>query len=58
MPVYVVSQVAPCCIFGYYGQILRREEDFPELDDVGVVEAKPLVEHLPGCYFHTAPCTS
>ena len=58
MPVYVVSQVAPCCILRYYGQVLRREEDFPELDDVGVVEAQALIEHLPGCYFHTAPHTS
>lgn len=57
MPVYVVSQVAPCCVFRHYGQVLRREEDFPELDDMGVVEAQALVEHLPGCYFHTAPCT-
>ena len=54
VPVNVVCQVASCCILTHYRQVLRCQEDFSELNDMGVVEAQPLVQHLSGCYLHTA----
>lgn len=54
MPVDIVCQVASCCILTHYCQVLGRQKDFPELDDVRVVKAQPLVEHLSGCYLYTA----
>lgn len=54
MPVNVICQVSPRCILTHNGQVLWGQEDFPELNDVGMVKAQPLVQHLSGCNLHTA----
>ena len=54
MPVNVICQITSSCKLADYGQVLGGQEHLPELDDVGVVEAEPLIENLPRRYLHTA----